>query len=442
MTRANGTRWIAAGIAACALLVPATADAIQGRNGTWEISITPATSNDERDDITISYRPDSGKAICADIRLIQVCTNLDQAGIPVPFRRLKTGSSHLLDDEVGGGTVVDHLVCEKDPYYNGTDAGKDRPGGGWSDSTTQGRSSMTDSPNLPDAVFPDGVTRLQSMFEVCAVCSPGDSVFDCIGWSYTRDLGSGGKGTIALRDTNAALSSFKEALEKFDELHGQRMRCPELTAETHQGQPNLGTGLVLKTPHDPPLANQPGEVRWDVVNTSTVAVGSVPWRVDLDGAFLMQGMTPLLEPFTGEPLIIPLPGLSPGPHVLSLIVDPYADLVEYDEDDNSHVDEFLVEEVVVGVPREPARGFGILAVGPNPARTVAYAAVALRGDTPARLELIDASGRRVRDLPVDGGGKGTMRVRLDLGPGVPAGVYVLRLSQGGAVSQTKLTVVR
>jgi len=54
--------------------------------------------------------------------------------------------------------------------------------------------------------------------------------------------------------------------------------------------------------------------------------------------------------------------------------------------------------------------------------------IALPGGAPARLELLDLEGRRVRLQEVAGAGERTARFEgLDR---VPAGVYVLRLAQG------------
>ena len=59
---------------------------------------------------------------------------------------------------------------------------------------------------------------------------------------------------------------------------------------------------------------------------------------------------------------------------------------------------------------------------------------------PARLELVDLSGRRVFDRQVGELGPGTHVVRLDAN--LPAGIYAMRLTQGSRVLTSKATIVR
>jgi hypothetical protein len=77
---------------------------------------------------------------------------------------------------------------------------------------------------------------------------------------------------------------------------------------------------------------------------------------------------------------------------------------------------------------------------PNPARSLRVS-FALPSGTPARLEVFDVTGRRMRAVEV--GTLGAGRHVLDLGAGapVPAGQYVVRLAQGGRKLCTKVTVV-
>jgi hypothetical protein len=65
---------------------------------------------------------------------------------------------------------------------------------------------------------------------------------------------------------------------------------------------------------------------------------------------------------------------------------------------------------------------------------------ALPADTPARLELVDVSGRRVRSQTVIGAGEHAAQFdRLgELAPGV----YIVRLAQGSRVRTTRVTVLR
>ena len=66
----------------------------------------------------------------------------------------------------------------------------------------------------------------------------------------------------------------------------------------------------------------------------------------------------------------------------------------------------------------------------------------LPGASPATLSLFDVAGRRARTREVGGMGAGEWRVNLSDGKPLPAGVYVVRLTQGGVALTRSLTVIR
>lgn len=81
-------------------------------------------------------------------------------------------------------------------------------------------------------------------------------------------------------------------------------------------------------------------------------------------------------------------------------------------------------------------------VAPNPTRHALWVWFTLPDDAPARLELVDLAGRRVRSVEVGRLGAGPHRVSLaDPGPPGP-GIYVVRLTRGGASLTRKVTVLR
>lgn len=97
-------------------------------------------------------------------------------------------------------------------------------------------------------------------------------------------------------------------------------------------------------------------------------------------------------------------------------------------------------EVALVIPGHAA--FGIAGVSPNPAGSEVTLRFALESGAPARLELYDAGGRRVRGAAVAAvpGTAATHRFdRLDL---LPPGVYHARLSQGDRSDAVRLTVLR
>ena len=80
-------------------------------------------------------------------------------------------------------------------------------------------------------------------------------------------------------------------------------------------------------------------------------------------------------------------------------------------------------------------------VTPNPASREAQVRFTLAGPGPARLELLDIAGRRVRSIDVPGT-RSEQVVRFeDLGR-LPPGLYVVRLAQGGATRSARVAIVR
>jgi hypothetical protein len=95
-----------------------------------------------------------------------------------------------------------------------------------------------------------------------------------------------------------------------------------------------------------------------------------------------------------------------------------------------------------GVPRgaEVAR-LAIDRVTPNPASNVLHVFYRLANDAPARLELLDASGRVVLRRWIDGLEPGTREVELAGMPRTSSGTYWLHLSQEGRTSSVPVVLV-
>ena len=93
-------------------------------------------------------------------------------------------------------------------------------------------------------------------------------------------------------------------------------------------------------------------------------------------------------------------------------------------------------------PVDEAVGFGIVQAAPNPTTGPIVMTVELRNDGPARLDLIDASGRirESRDFGFATQARGI--VRFNENGALSAGVYWLRLTQAGHVATRKLAVLR
>lgn len=97
-------------------------------------------------------------------------------------------------------------------------------------------------------------------------------------------------------------------------------------------------------------------------------------------------------------------------------------------------------QVTIRVPA--AVSFGIDGFRPNPAAGEVSVVFALESAAPARLELLDVAGRRVLAEDVGSLGPGQHVLRLEKAASLPAGVYVLRLTQSGRVVTTRSAIVR
>ncbi len=95
-------------------------------------------------------------------------------------------------------------------------------------------------------------------------------------------------------------------------------------------------------------------------------------------------------------------------------------------------------EVFLDVPQ--ALEFALEGVRPNPAARDFWVSFSLASDAPATLSLLDIAGRKVREVPV--GGAGRRLVNLGRGEPLPAGIYIVRLSQGDRALATRVSVVR
>jgi hypothetical protein len=84
----------------------------------------------------------------------------------------------------------------------------------------------------------------------------------------------------------------------------------------------------------------------------------------------------------------------------------------------------------------------LIGASPNPAAGELHVAFSLADDGAARLELFDLAGRRVASHEVGHMGAGWHRVPLTGGERLPAGVYLVRLTQRDQVLQRKALVVR
>ena len=97
---------------------------------------------------------------------------------------------------------------------------------------------------------------------------------------------------------------------------------------------------------------------------------------------------------------------------------------------------------IAHVARNPG-GPAIRAIEPNPVRgTSGLVRVTLADESPAQVELLDVSGRRIWSREVGALKVGDHAVRLGGATWIPAGVYLVRLTQGGKTATARVAIVR
>jgi hypothetical protein len=436
---------------ATGVLQVASRDSIAGQNGYFIATVTPAPTHDERDKISITYTPNPAKVTCRTIYLRQTCRLTDQNGNTIMPKSLVgpgTKFHFLQSSTTAGGTFVDHVPSEADPYYNGEDRDKDSKSAGSSNGTTSTSTTMTDAPYLSDGCYPQGVTQITANFEVCAICKDDGRVLDCMHWFYVRSQGSAAKGAVASGTVSWTESSEAAAAgSSFAGTHAGG--CPEVMADAHPGVPDAGTAQCVLAPWFP-HPGVPTAVRWDVVNNGGGILPGLYWESWRYGAggpqLLASGMFPILVGFDRDSVMFVSPPVLPGMlDTLRLRLDPYGEHMEYDEDNN--VGTVLVNENgMTGVPPSPATGGLALRVVPNPFRTGTELRFALARGQRVRVAVFDLEGRLVRTLRdawLPAGEQSVTWSGRDAGDRpVASGIYVVRVWTDGRAAAVRVVMLR
>src|SRR5205085_1673604 len=97
---------------------------------------------------------------------------------------------------------------------------------------------------------------------------------------------------------------------------------------------------------------------------------------------------------------------------------------------------------LVGVGDRGPLQFALRGVTPNPVQDELHVSFSLADSKAATLTLFDVSGRQLASRRVEGMGPGWHAVTLGDPTNLPAGLYVLRLTQGGRSLTSRAAVVR
>jgi len=171
---------------------------------------------------------------CSKITFIQVRqpvgVKADNTTRALTFAEQGFNNAATLDADVINGRLVDYIVGETDPYYNGDDA-SDIGQQGVQDSTTTA-ATMNDTPKRSDSAYPADIVKIRLNFEVAGFCAAGDDKGKYLGrlfWTWERAKGAAGlTGTISgfPTDRQPPSQGFIDAVTKWNTNHGFTNKFP------------------------------------------------------------------------------------------------------------------------------------------------------------------------------------------------------------------------
>lgn len=217
-------------------------------NGVWTVMHRTDKNGMPIDNsIDIEFMPDKDNVNCPRIGFAQTvkAIYIDAAGKKMVLRPSEDNPKYAFqdDDTLDDGTMVDHVFCETDGYYNGDDVPQDHAtdgptgqGAAKGDGSATTPATMKDTPRKSDPFFPTGKTKVQYEFETCAICIQGTeggdaagTSYGCVKWTYQRTKGDADNGMVALpTKVEDQTKPHQDALKKFNDNHaGTPPMCPE-----------------------------------------------------------------------------------------------------------------------------------------------------------------------------------------------------------------------
>lgn len=169
------------------------------------------------------------------------------------------------------------------------------------------------------------------------------------------------------------------------------------------------------------------------------------WRVLLDGTSI--GMNMMTIPGRDSvKLVLALPGLATGNHLVRIVADTLRQAVETDEANNVVLVPIAVGLENVGVEGAAPRALALSAPVPNPTQGRVSLTLDLPAASPVEYEIDDLLGRRVYAEPARVRDAGRWVLRWDGrqagGPAAPPGVYLARVRVGGSTLIRRVALIR
>jgi hypothetical protein len=118
--------------------------------------------------------------------------------------------------------AVDYTNGEKDPYYNGDDAGLDGGVQGNATTTPAVNATMGDTPDWPDVLFPAGAKKVEETFVTASFSAAGadsGTFYDWIDWTYAHEKGKTGKITLGKGGTGTPGTDFTDSVSLWASHH-------------------------------------------------------------------------------------------------------------------------------------------------------------------------------------------------------------------------------
>ena len=171
--------------------------------------------------VTTSYTPEPSDKSTKIVFIQVMQESLD--GVPTMPSVIAPAFAYQDADTTSDFYHVDYVSGEKDPYYNGDDAGDFGTQG---NAITKVAASTTDTPHYNDASFPPGKSKLLWDFRTAAFSADGadaGSYYGYSDWSYVKDKGIAGKTTTKGTGTGGPGSKFESAVKLWNGNHGFKM---------------------------------------------------------------------------------------------------------------------------------------------------------------------------------------------------------------------------